>query len=55
MSVLKEKESDEYNNADSWDDHGFNMEGKEGAEWGNNERYEGNGDNDNEASEEEEE
>ena len=52
-SVLKEKEGDNYNNADSWENHDFDVGGKEGEEWGNDERYKG--ENDNGESEEEEE
>ena len=41
-SVLKEKEGNDYNVADLWDEHDFDVVGKEGTEWGNNERDEGN-------------
>ena len=55
MSVLKEKEGDNYDDTDSWDEHYFDVERKEGEEWGNNERDEGDGNGNNEESEEEEE
>ena len=54
-SVLKEKEGDDYDDADSWDEHDFDVGGKEGAEWGKNERDKGDGDKNDEDSEEEEE
>ena len=37
-SVLKKKDGDYYDDADSWDEHYLDMGGKEGTEWGNNER-----------------
>ena len=54
-SVLKEKEGNDYDDANSWDEHNFDVREKEGAEWGNNERDEGDSDYDDEESEEEEE
>ena len=53
-SVLKEKDGDNYDDADTWDEQDFDVGGKEGAEWGNNERDEGGDKDDNEESEEEE-
>ena len=32
---MKEKEGNDYNNADSWGEQDFDVRGKEGAEWGN--------------------
>ena len=52
-SVLKEKEGDNYDDADSWDEHNFDVRGKEGADWGNYERDKV--DDDGEESKEEEE
>ena len=51
--VLKEKEGDNYDDANSWDEHNLDVREKEGSKWGNDERDEGNSDNDNEESEEE--
>ena len=52
---MKDKGSDYYDNSDSWDEHDFDVGGKEGAEWGNNERDKGEGNGNDEESEEEEE
>ena len=53
---MKEKEGNDYGNADSWDGNNFGVGGKEGAEGGNNERDEGDGnENDGENKDEEEE
>ena len=54
-SVLKEKEGDDYNDADSWNEHNFDVGGKDEAEWGNNKRDEDNSNNDDADIEEEEE
>ena len=54
-SALKEKEGDNCDNAKLWDEHNFDVREKEGAEWGNYERDEGDSDNDDEESKEEEE
>ena len=53
-SVMKEKECDDYGDAKSWDEHDFDVGGKEGAEWGNNESDKDDGD-DNDNDEESEE
>ena len=50
-SVLKEKDGYDYDDANSWDEHDFDVGGKEVAEWGNNERYEGDSDDDDGESE----
>ena len=52
--VLKEKEGNDYDDANLWDEHNFDVGGKDGAEWGNDERGEGDGNNNDEESEEEE-
>ena len=36
--VLEEKEGNDYDDANSWDENDFDVGGKEGAEWENNER-----------------
>ena len=54
-SVLKDKEGDDYDDANLWGQHNFDVREKEGAEWGNDERDEGDSNNDNEDTEEEEE
>ena len=54
-SVLKEKEGDIYNDNNLWDEHNFDVGGKEGEEWGNDEKEEGNGNYNDEDREEEEE
>ena len=46
-SVLKKEEGDNYDNANLWDEHDFDVGGKEGEDWGNNERDEGDRDDDN--------
>ena len=51
-SVLKEKEGNDYDDANSWDDQHFDVREKEGVEWGNDERDEGNNDNEDAESEE---
>ena len=53
---MKDKEGNDYGDSDSWDEHYFDVGGKEGEEWGNDEREEGgNNDDDEERKEEEEE
>ena len=32
---MKEKEGDDYNDADLWDEHNFDLGGKDGEEWEN--------------------
>ena len=54
-SVLKEKEGDKYDDADSWDEHDFDVGGEEGSECGDNGSDEGEGEGNNEESEEEKE
>ena len=54
-SVLNEKDGDNYDDANSWDRHNLDVRAKEGTEWGNEERDEGDSNNDHEESEEEEE
>ena len=54
-SVLKEKEGDDYDDSNSWDEQDFDVGGKDGEEWGKNERDEGKEDDDDEEIEEEEE
>ena len=54
-SVLKEKEGDDYDDANLWDRNNFDKREKEGTEWGNDKRDKGDSNNDDEESKEEEE
>ena len=54
-SVLNEKEGDNYDDANSWDRHNLDVRAKDGTEWGNDERDEGDSNNTDEEREEEEE
>ena len=44
---MKEKEGNDYDDSESWDEYDFDLRGKEGLEWGNNERDKGDGIDDN--------
>ena len=52
---MKQKEVDDYDDADSWEEKYFNVGGKERAQWGNGESDDRNGNENNEESKEEEE
>ena len=42
-SILKDKEGENYEDADLWDEHNLDVGGEEGTEWGDNKRDEGDG------------
>ena len=48
--VMKEKEGENYDDANSGEEQKFDDVGKEGTEWGSNERDEGDGGDNNEES-----